>query len=200
MKKNGREAAVFVDRDGVICENREDHVKSWQEFAFIPGAIEAIASLSRAGMRVFIATNQGIVGRGLISGRTLDQIHSAMLDVLAGAGGRIEAVLVCPHHPDDRCACRKPAPGMFTEAASKYKIDLGASFVIGDHTNDLDAGRAAGTSTVLVRTGRGAATARARDWTQPPDFIADDLVDAAIWILGARALGGTGWTEARMGQ
>lgn len=200
MKRSGREAAVFVDRDGVICQNRDDHVKSWAEFAFIPGSIEAIASLTRAGLRVFVATNQAIVGRGLISKRQLDQIHASMLDVLAGAGGRVEAVLVCPHHPDDHCACRKPLPGLFTEAATTHKIDLGASFVVGDHTNDLEAGRAAGAATVLVRTGRGAATARARDWSQPPDFIADDLVDAAIWILGARALGGTGWTEARMGQ
>lgn len=197
MKKKGRDVAVFLDRDGVICENREDHVKSWAEFAFIPGAIEAVASLTRAGLKVFIATNQAVVGRGIISKRTLDQIHSAMLDMLAGAGGRVEAVLVCPHHPDDECACRKPKPGLLLDAAKVHKVDLAGSFVVGDAGPDLDAGRAAGCSTVLVRTGRGGATARARDWTQPPDFIADDVVDAAIWILGARALGGTGWTEAR---
>lgn len=200
MKSKGRQSAVFLDRDGVICENRDDHVKSWAEFVFIPGAIEAVSSLTRAGLKVFIATNQAAVGRGIIAKRTLDQIHSAMLDVFGGAGGRIEAILVCPHHPDDRCACRKPQPGLLLEASRVHKLELAGSFMVGDSAADLDAGRAAGCTTVLVRTGRGSSTARARDWAQPPDFIADDVVDAAIWILGARALGGTGWTEARAQQ
>jgi D-glycero-D-manno-heptose 1,7-bisphosphate phosphatase len=185
----GKTPAVFIDRDGVVCENRPDHVKSWSEFVFVPGSVEALASLSNAGVRVFIVTNQAIVGRGVISRRALDVIHERMLDVLTGAGVRIEAVLVCPHHPEDRCRCRKPQPGLLLDAALRDKVDLESSIVVGDAGGDIEAGARAGCETVLVRTGRGAATISAREWGEhPPDFIADDLVDAAIWILGRRAI------------
>lgn len=192
----GEGPAVFVDRDGVLCENRADYVRSWSEFAFLPGAVEALVSLTLAGARLFIATNQAVVGRGLISRRTLDGIHEKMLDVLTAAGARIEAVLVCPHHPDDGCACRKPKPGMITEAAGRFDVDLERSFLVGDALSDIEAGALAGCRTVLVRTGRGAAAlaaaGRAR-WRHAPDFVADDLIDAAIWILARDA----GYPRAR---
>lgn len=193
-----RTPAVFIDRDGVICENRADHVKSWSEFSFIPGAIEAVASLSRAGCRVFIVTNQGIVGRGLISRRQLDVMHEKMLDVLNGAGAKIDGIIVCPHHPDDRCACRKPEPGMLREAESRYNIDLPRSFMVGDWATDVDAGHDAGCIAVLVKTGRGRDAARQQAWKAKPEFIADDLVDAAIWILARRSqLGSAPTAEVR---
>ncbi|MFA5891002.1 MAG: D-glycero-beta-D-manno-heptose 1,7-bisphosphate 7-phosphatase [Actinomycetota bacterium] len=185
-----KEPAIFLDRDGVICENRPDHVKSWSEFVFIPGSVEALASLTRAKRRVFVVTNQSAIGRAMMTRRTLDDIHERMLDVVEGSGARIEAILVCPHHPDDKCECRKPKPGLLRAAAAERGVDLEASFLVGDTGTDLRAGAAAGCRTILVRTGRGAETIRDRSWgRRAPDFVADDLVDAAIWILAQEAIG-----------
>jgi D-glycero-D-manno-heptose 1,7-bisphosphate phosphatase len=178
--------AVFVDRDGVICENRADHVKTWSEFVFLPGAIEALASLRRAGCRLVVVTNQSAVGRGLLSRRQLDLIHEKMLGSFGGSGAKVEAIMVCPHHPDDGCACRKPEPGMLLEAADRLKVDLSRSFMIGDHPADVEAGKRAGCETVLVRTGRWDGSSVVGP--HAPDFVADDLVDAAIWVLGRRAM------------
>lgn len=187
---------VFVDRDGVINENRDDYVKSWQEFVFIPGSIEALASLTRTGVRVFVATNQSVVGRGQISRRTLDEVHDRMLDVLHGSGAKVQEVLVCAHHPQDACLCRKPAPGLFTDAAKRFGVDMRYAIVIGDHSSDIEAGAAAGAKTVLVRTGRGTEVERAQRWAAAkPDFVADDLVDAALWVLTQKALLSAGSRE-----
>ena len=187
--------AVFVDRDGVICENRPDHVTSWSEFVFVPGAVEALASLSRAKVPLYIVTNQAVVGRGLLSRRSLDQIHEKMLGVLYGSGATVASILVCPHHPDDQCACRKPNPGLLREAEARFDIDLKRSFMIGDAATDIEAGQSAGTTTILVKTGRGADTVRRRG-APKADFVAEDLVDAAIWILSQKAVR-IGRTEVR---
>jgi D-glycero-D-manno-heptose 1,7-bisphosphate phosphatase len=181
-------AAVFVDRDGVICENRDDYVKSWDEFRFIPGAAEALAALTSAGLRIFVISNQSAIGRGIVERAVVDDVNTKMLDVLRAAGAEIEAVLICPHTPDDACDCRKPEPGLLFEAAGSHDVDLEASWMIGDAESDVVAGIGAGCETVLVLTGRGADQARAADWRHGrPDLVAHDLVDAAIWILGRLA-------------
>ncbi len=189
ISSRAERGVVFVDRDGVICENRPDHVKSWSEFSFIPGSIEALAALTRSKVPVYVFTNQAIVGRGMVSRRTLDVIHEKMLDVFHGSGVKIESVLVCPHHPDDRCECRKPEPGLLTDVAFRNRISLERSFVIGDALTDVEAGARAGCTTILVKTGRGGIAATAIEGAQyRPDFVADDLVDAAIWVLAQKAL------------
>jgi D-glycero-D-manno-heptose 1,7-bisphosphate phosphatase len=180
--------AVFIDRDGVICENRDDYVKSWDEFRFIPGAAEALAALTAAGLRVFIVTNQSAIGRGVVTRQMVDDMHARMIDVIRAAGATVEDVLVCPHTPEDACSCRKPAEGLLLQAAKVHGVDLGESWMIGDAESDIVAGRRAGTETVLVLTGRGAAQARAARWLEgKPDLVAHDLVDAAIWILSRKA-------------
>lgn len=189
MADADRTITVFVDRDGVINENRDDYVKAWQEFVFIPGSIEALASMSRIGIRIFVATNQSVVGRGQLAKRDLDVIHTKMTDVLTGSGAKIESVLACVHHPDDNCICRKPEPGLIMDAAKRFEVDLRYAFVIGDAASDIEAGGRAGCRTVLVKTGRGAEAARADRWNKhKPDFVADDLVDAALWIMTQKAL------------
>jgi D-glycero-D-manno-heptose 1,7-bisphosphate phosphatase len=147
--------AVFIDRDGVINENRSDHVKGWAEFHFIPGAREALARLSRAGARIFVVSNQAIVGRGVVPAGTVDAIHSAMVAEIELAGGRIESVAYCPHQPHDGCACRKPNPGLLLELARRFGVDLRRAVMIGDAVTDMQAARAAGCRGVLVLTGRG---------------------------------------------
>ena len=189
MGRDRKRPAVFLDRDGVVCENRADYVKSWSEFTFVPGSIEAIASLALARIPVFIVTNQSAVGRGLLSRRELDKMHERMVDVLQGAGGAVESILVCPHHPDDGCDCRKPEPGLLLDAEKRFGIDLSRSFLVGDAGSDIIAGARAGCSTVLVRTGLGGETIRTKGWGKnKPDFVADDLVDASIWLLGQIAM------------
>lgn len=146
---------VFLDRDGVINENRPDYVKSWSEFEFLPGSLKALAALHRAGYRIVVVTNQSGVGRGLISRETLHDIHARLLATVRQYGGDIEHVLYCPHRPEDDCHCRKPQPGMLLAAANALKIDLRQSFMVGDAFTDIQAGQAAGCRCFLVLTGRG---------------------------------------------
>lgn len=192
--------AVVLDRDGVICENLPGHVRSWREFAFVPGAVEAMASLQRAGAQLYIATNQSVVGRGFIGIKDLDQIHRKMEDVLHGAGVSIAGIAACVHHPADACGCRKPATGLYVTLADRYGFRLEESFVVGDWISDIEAGAAVGAATVLVRTGRGrqAEGLVASGDAPVPDKIADDLIDAAFWILAERGIAVTsGRLDAR---
>lgn len=147
--------AVFLDRDGVINQNRPDHVKHWSEFQFLPGALRAVARLSQAGVGVFIITNQAIINRGMVSRETVDWINRQMVEEIERLGGRVDAVAYCPHRPDERCSCRKPQPGLLVDLARKYGLDLRETAVIGDALTDVEAGQAVGCEAVLVLTGRG---------------------------------------------
>lgn len=147
--------AVFLDRDGVINENRADHVKCWAEFRFLPGAPEAIARLSRAGVKVFVITNQAVVNRGIVSRSVVDGINLRMVRGLEAHGVKIEAVVYCPHRPEERCECRKPRPGLILDLSRRYGLDPKDCVLIGDALTDIDAGQAAGCHTILVLTGRG---------------------------------------------
>lgn len=147
-------AAVFLDRDGVINRNRRDYVTSWAEFEFLPGVLDALARLRAAGRRVIVVTNQSAVGRGLLAGEELERLHERMRAAIAAAGGAIEEVLVCPHHPQSGCTCRKPRPGLLLTARDKLGVDLRRSILVGDHVTDLAAAAAAGCAAVLVLSGR----------------------------------------------
>src|SRR5512133_3041926 len=152
-----RMPAVFLDRDGVINENRCDHVKSWDEFVFLPGVLEALRRLSELERPVVVVSNQAIIGRGVTSREVVDEIGRRMVEAVCAHGGRIDAVLYCPHRPEEGCRCRKPQPGLLTDAAGQMGLDLGASYLVGDAESDLGAARAAGCRPILVTTGRGAA-------------------------------------------
>lgn len=147
--------AIFLDRDGVICENRHDHVKCWREFRFLPGARESIAALTYLGLPIIVATNQAVIGRGLVSAEVVEDINQRMVAELASYGGRIDQVVYCPHRPEDQCDCRKPEPGMLLQVAREMDLDLTRSYMIGDAASDLMAGQQVGCQTFLVLTGRG---------------------------------------------
>ncbi len=147
--------AVFIDRDGVINQNRRDHVKSWEEFVFLPRAADALVELTRRGFATVVLTNQAVVNRGIASRETIDEIHRRMVAELAAKGARIDGVFYCPHRPEERCLCRKPQPGLLFEAAEKLGVDLSQSYLVGDAMSDVVAGKAAGCRTILVLTGRG---------------------------------------------
>jgi D-glycero-D-manno-heptose 1,7-bisphosphate phosphatase len=150
-----RVEAVFLDRDGVINENRIDHVKSWSEFRFLPGAPEAIGRLRRAGCQVFVITNQAIINRGIVTHHVVDDVNGRMLGELDRRGARVEAVAYCPHRPEQDCPCRKPRPALLLKLAQRFGLDLKKSVMIGDALSDIEAGAAVGCMTILVMTGRG---------------------------------------------
>ncbi len=147
---------VILDRDGTINEDRDDYVKSPEEWIPIPGALEAIARLNHAGWHTVVASNQSGIGRGLFDMSALNAMHMKMHQLLARHGGRIDAVFFCPHTPEDACDCRKPQPGLFLQIGERYGVDLTQVPVVGDVLRDLQAGTQAGCRPHLVRTGKAA--------------------------------------------
>ena len=148
--------AIFLDRDGVIIENRADYCRSWEEVVIVPGALQALARAQGTSYAVVIITNQSAVGRGLVDRETADDINARLVAAIRAAGGRVDGVYMCPHAPEDGCACRKPKPGLLLQAADELRLDLPHSVLIGDALTDLEAARAAGVGqAMLVRTGRG---------------------------------------------
>ena len=135
---------VIVDRDGTINQDRDDFVKSAQEWEPLPGALEAIARLNHAGWHVVLASNQSGLGRGLFDMASLNAMHDKMHNLLAAAGGRIDAIFYCPHTPQDDCACRKPRPGLFEQIGERFGVSLKGVPTVGDSLRDLQAGSSAG--------------------------------------------------------
>lgn len=180
--------AIFLDRDGVINENRADHVTRWDDFVPVPGALGGVRALSGLGLPIFVVTNQAIVGRGVITAEALDALHTRMCKLIADHGGRVSGVYVCPHRPEDNCNCRKPRPDLFVRAAHEHGLDLGQSYFIGDALTDVAAGQAAGCTTVVVRTGRGLAQILCPQ-AQPYSgyYVARDLLHAAQFIAHDQA-------------
>lgn len=153
--------AVFLDRDGVLVENRDTYVRTVSDVAVLPAAVPALRLLNRAGVRVVVVTNQAAVGRGILTQAQVRRVHGSVVARLGAAGGRVDASYVCPHAPEDGCGCRKPAPGMLLRAADDLGLDLSRCALVGDAVTDLEAARAAGVEPHLVLTGRGHAQAGA---------------------------------------
>ncbi len=148
--------AIFLDRDGVIIENRPSYVRTWSDVEIFPQALTALARLKNSPYKIILVTNQSGVGRGLIPLDIVEAINQRLLEVVQAAGGRIDGIFMCPHAPEDHCDCRKPRPGMILQATKQLSLDLSHSILIGDALSDLKAGFAAGIHrVVLVRTGRG---------------------------------------------
>jgi D-glycero-D-manno-heptose 1,7-bisphosphate phosphatase len=148
--------AVFLDRDGVLIENRSDYVRDWSQVSVFPDTPAALSNLHSAGYKIVIVTNQSAVGRGLITIEKAEEINQRLVDNLQRDGGHIDAVYMCPHQPEDHCDCRKPKPGLLLQAAKELALDLHRSWLIGDAWSDLLAGQAANIhKVILVKTGRG---------------------------------------------
>jgi D-glycero-D-manno-heptose 1,7-bisphosphate phosphatase len=147
--------AVFLDRDGVINANRLDHVKSWDEFQFLPGALQALRQLAATRFVVLVTTNQAAIDRGQTTETTVRHIHARMVAAVQQAGGRIDGVYYCPHLPQANCDCRKPKTGLYEQGARDWDVDVARSYVVGDSLADITAARAIGAQPILVLTGRG---------------------------------------------
>jgi len=151
-------AAIFLDRDGVIIENREQYVRSWEDVCFLDGAKASLALLATTPYRIVIVTNQSAIGRGILTAEAVDEMNQRLVREIRVAGGRVDAVYVCPHAPDIACDCRKPRPGLLLKAAVELDLNLAQSYMVGDALSDVEAGLAAGVkSSLIVCTGRGAA-------------------------------------------
>jgi D-glycero-D-manno-heptose 1,7-bisphosphate phosphatase len=181
--------AAFLDRDGTILEEA-GYLDRLERLAFFPYAIDAIRLLNRAGFAVVVITNQSGVGRGLYEESFVHRVHKVMDERIGAGGGRIDGYYYCPHHPNAEiekyrrdCECRKPGSGMLRQAASELGLDLSQSFTVGDKWSDVRAGVAAGTRSVLVRTGYGRASEETPVTDVQPSAIVDDLVSAAAWML-----------------
>jgi D-glycero-D-manno-heptose 1,7-bisphosphate phosphatase len=177
--------AVFLDRDGVINKKppEGDYVTCWEDFKFLPRVDEAIAQLNMAGFYVIVVTNQRCIAKGLMTVAELETIHQRMSESLAARGARIDAIYYCPHEMKPICRCRKPAPGMFVDAAGDYGIELPASWMIGDSNIDIEAGKNAGckTARLLDETGEDAdADQSARN---SGALVANSLLEAVSQIL-----------------
>ena len=176
---------VILDRDGVINADSDAFIKSPREWHALPGSLEAIRDLGAAGFDVVVATNQSGVGRGLFDAETLAAIHRRMRDAVQTAGGRLAGIYFCPHHPDDGCDCRKPAPGLLHQIARDFARSLEQVPVIGDSARDLEAAIAVGARPILVRTGKG----RQTEASLPGDTeVFDDLAAAAHTLIDEQRL------------
>lgn len=179
---------IILDRDGVINEDSACFIKSPAEWKAIPGSIEAIASLNRAGYRVVVATNQSGIGRGLFDMAALAAINNKMVEMVFRQGGRIDAVFFCPHTADTQCACRKPKSGMFEAIAARFKIGLAGVPTVGDALRDLQAGAAVGCAPILVLTGKGKLTQEQKK-LPTGTLVFADLAQAVRHLVSGAAAG-----------
>jgi D-glycero-D-manno-heptose 1,7-bisphosphate phosphatase len=177
--------AAFIDRDGVINEDKE-YVHKIDQFKLIPGVISGLHLLHQGGYKLIVVTNQSGIARGLYSEQMVEILHQHMSMILESNGIELDSIYYCPHHPSGSipemaiyCYCRKPKPGMLIRAAQELDLDLEESIIIGDKLSDIQAGRSAGVKTkILVKSGHVVSS----DAALQADLLADNLLDAAVKI------------------
>jgi D-glycero-D-manno-heptose 1,7-bisphosphate phosphatase len=179
---------ALLDRDGTINVER-GYLDDPDDIELIPGVADALIRLhDELAMGVVVVTNQAQIGRGHLSEARLAQIHERLLGMLDAKGATVDAILHCPHAPEDDCSCRKPRPGLALQAAERFGFDLGDAFVVGDHAADMGMGRAVHATTIFVRTGHGRDEEEAAG--SMADHLADDLPGAVAIIAGLLASDG----------
>jgi D-glycero-D-manno-heptose 1,7-bisphosphate phosphatase len=175
---------IFLDRDGVIIENRPDYVRTRDDVSIYPQALDALVSIRESPHKIVIVTNQSAIGRGLMSHEAAQAINSYLISIIEAAGGRIDGIFMCPHAPDQECYCRKPNPGLILEAAQSLSIDLQRSLMVGDALSDILAGHSAGIpQLILVRTGRGIDQLNLPQASELPPFLTFDTLSDALGRL-----------------
>jgi len=189
---SARYETVFLDRDGVLNRKADegDYVKAVEEWRWLPGAVEALQELQRAGSRLVVVTNQRGVARGLMTAEALEAIHARLGDDLRAAGVTLAGIYACPHHAD-ACDCRKPGTGLFEQAARELRgIDPATSAMVGDSLSDLEAGTRFGCATYLVAGHDSPLPARAAARGLRLDGVAASLREVvADHLLPARVAG-----------
>lgn len=176
--------AVFLDRDGTLCEEM-GYLNHLSRFHLFPFAAAAVRRMNEAGLPVVVLTNQSGVARGFFPEGLVHRVHEQLAAELAAGGARLDAIYFCPHRGEDACACRKPRPGMLERAAREHALALAGSFLISDRYADLEMGHAVGARTILVLTGygRGELEWHRAEWLRQPDYVAEDLSVAAEIVV-----------------
>jgi D-glycero-D-manno-heptose 1,7-bisphosphate phosphatase len=178
-----KKAAIFLDRDGVLIKEK-DFLISENEIEFFPETFESLRSINSDYLKI-VVSNQSGVARGYFTSADVRKLNGILSRRLADNGILIDAWYFCPHGPEDDCSCRKPRPGMISEAAEKMNIELSRSWIIGDKTSDIEAGKVSGMKTVLVKTGYAGAEPGARNAS--PDFTAAGIREAIDYINRSRS-------------
>jgi len=174
---------IILDRDGVINYDSDYYIKSPEELHFIPGSLDAIAALNRAGYTIAVATNQSGVARGYYDLAMLQRIHEKIHHALSEVGGQIDHIFFCPHHPEEQCDCRKPKLGLFRQIQKKYQTVLDNTFFIGDSVTDIEVALHLPCKPILVLTSKGQKTLTSRPEFQAIPHFAN-LAEAVKYILG----------------
>lgn len=174
---------IILDRDGVINQDRDDFVKSVDEWIPIDGSMDAIAFLTEAGYTVAVATNQSGIGRKYFTLQDLTEMHAKMHRLALQAGGVIDGIWFCPHLADDNCNCRKPKPGMIQDILDRFQAQAADTWLAGDSLRDLQAINAVGGKSALVLTGKGKKTLQEKEGELPENTqIFDNLLAFAQYI------------------
>jgi histidinol-phosphate phosphatase family protein len=181
MEKNLR-PVVFLDRDGVINEDRDDYVKNVDELVVFPYSPDSIARLNNAGYVVVVVSNQQCVAKGMMTCEQLEDIQREITRQVNASGGDIESFQHCTHLKSENCSCRKPKPGMLLKAIRDHQLDPEKGFMVGDNEKDIIAGRSVGCRSVLVMSGM-ATRETVCAMKDPPDYVAENLQSAVDWIL-----------------
>lgn len=176
---------VFLDRDGVISIfTPNDYIKKWDEFQFLPGAIDGLKDLAREGFRIVIISNQAGVGRKVFSQQSLQDVTEKMQEVLRKSGVELFDVYYCIHTPEDNCNCRKPKTGMIEKFVSEHgDFDRSNTFFVGDSDVDIETGAKSGMKTILVLSGKTKSLEETEKWKYKPDFVAENLKQAVQIII-----------------
>jgi D,D-heptose 1,7-bisphosphate phosphatase len=189
----GARPAIFLDRDGTL-NIEKGHLQKPEDLQLLPDVGSALRSLRQAGFRLILLTNQPVIARGEATETEVAAIHRRLEWELGKEGAYLDAIYVCPHHPDrgfprertelkTRCECRKPGTSLFEQACRDLRIDVPNSWMVGDQTRDAEMARRAGLRSILVRTGR---AGRDGQFSSAPDHVADDLAAAVAVIMKYR--------------
>lgn len=170
---------ALLDRDGTVIVEKH-YLSDPDAVELLDGAAAGLRRLRELGLGLALVTNQSAIGRGYFDRARLAEIHARLTTLLEAEGVALDGIFFCPHHPDEGCGCRKPAPGLVEQAAGRLGFDPKEAFVIGDMKSDVALGRAVGATSILVRTGYGGRDEAEAD----ADHVAEGLADAAELIAG----------------
>ncbi len=181
MKKQ-KNKTIFLDRDGVVID-QVHYISKPNDVKLTYKAADAINLFREAGYKTVVVTNQSGIARGYFTFDDYEKVTMRMNDLLNKGNAKLDLILYSPYHKDGKIPestgesdCRKPGPGMFLQAQEKFDIDFSLSFMIGDKSSDIKAGKNLGIKTILVKTGYG-------EEDETPNFICDNLYEAAKKIL-----------------
>jgi len=176
--------AIFIDRDGTI--NKDVHyLDDPEKFEFYPGIQVGVKRLQENGFKLIVITNQSGIARGYFTEKQLSDIHKRMKQEFQKYDVTLDGIYYCPHHPDEKCNCRKPNTGLFEKAIHEHNIDVKKSYMLGDKILDVGAGKKAGVKTILIPEPhvKNELLSKKNEWEYNPDYIAHDFLDAVKWIL-----------------